>query len=314
MKPIRLSFPLILFIILGAANIFFFLQRNRMGNYVKKVSYEQLYASSNNKPGDLIKWNKSLAFYPADEIQKSQQLSSIQAGIEDGDITLVKMVKIGSWLSALLNKCPRGEPESYLAAVAPSEQLKIYAKANTRVWCGSYAGLFSFFCATNNITTRNVELVIKGNHHVVNECFVPEIGKWVMTDLTYNVLYVKDLDGNFLNLLDVIDYQTNKYLNVPKLTFAPDNDSSIQHAQTPTEWDVYMSDKANLYYYYSINVTTVYSSKEKIKRYLLPVSWYELYTKDRINNSWFYLRQFLLVFWTIVLIFIVINFLRKKRL
>ncbi|MGZ5287838.1 MAG: hypothetical protein ACXWB9_11655, partial [Flavisolibacter sp.] len=63
------------------------------------------------------------------------------------------------------------------------------------------------------------------------------------------------------------------------------------------ELPVYYQDKLPLYYHYRINNEAVYTFKEKSRRYLLPVSWYEIFDVNAGNNYLFQIKRVLFVLW-----------------
>ena len=316
MKHSRFRIALFLFCVLSLVNAYFFFHRNKIGSYTRVGTYGQLYAQPYSE-NDLIKWQKTLSPYSTLEIEEARKISFVEVGVRETDPTVVKIEKIGKWLAGILHECPRGQPDSSLVGISLTELLNVYKQRKTPVWCGTYAPMFALYCAVNGITVRSIETISNNNnanHHALNECFIRETGKWAMTDLTHNILYAKDDQNNLLNTIDVINYQHENNKIIP--VFAVTSEDSGTYAQNgiPTEWKKYLGYDVDLYYYYLTELSKIYSPVQKIKRYVLPVSWYELYTKQPVSNLWFYLRQFLLVIWLIVLIFMIINIPRRKKI
>ena len=114
--------------------------------------------------------------------------------------TTDKIILIGSYLYNRLHK-QNGSPSGKLQALSPLEQYKMLcASPSEQLWCGNYAQIFSWFCWSQGIVTRTIEIMNPGDHHVLNECFIPETGQWIMTDITHNLMLVENADHQYLDL------------------------------------------------------------------------------------------------------------------
>ena len=77
--------------------------------------------------------------------------------------------------------------------------------------------------------------------------------------------------------------------------------------------DFYFNKNFILYIYKETDLRQVYSIPEKIKRYFLPVSWYEVYAPQQKNsNLLFHVKQFFLLAFAGWILFIIFRITRKS--
>lgn len=218
-------------------------------------------------------------------------MATIKAKIAANDSSFQKIVKIGQWIVSDFKNTIKGKPIDSILKLPMLDQYDAITKNQTPIWCGNYANSFLFFCKAFDIETRIVEIFNQGDHHVINECFLPELDKWISIDLTYNYLIFKDDSGKMLNTLDIINIiSNNKSLTVNQVYF--DTLVSNKLSGNLLKWEQYLRAKPDIYYYKETNPSTIYAAKEKIKRYILPNSYYVIFSVTRHNNIWFYIRAF----------------------
>src|ERR1700760_3960546 len=97
-----------------------------------------------------------------------------------------------------------------------------------------------------------------GDHHVVNECYLPESGKWAMADLTHDLLLVQDRNGTPLNL---VEFQQTVRKGEKLFAYQSRKDSAVlsQVSDTASFITQYFKGQYPMYYYYVVN----YSREQK---------------------------------------------------
>jgi hypothetical protein len=297
--------PVLLFVCLTFVNVGIFFFRSHF-QYVKYSSYNELYSPCNANCES--KWKKHLAAYDASELDEAKKILAPYR--LDTATTISKILIIGKHLFNRLHKLS-AIPSLKVEASTPLQQYKILSADKTEnLWCSNYAGIFSFFCWSQNIVCRNVEIMQPGNHHVVSECFIPEKKEWAIVDIPNGILLAT---------------QNNKLMNVPSLVQAMSTvqpietvtikdgnySSAVLDKQTP-DYDYYRNVQP-LYYYNEVILDNVYSRGEKLKRYILPHYWYEVYSNKKGNGILFYLKVGLLLAWLVSLLLLVFKFINYDR-
>ena len=288
----RKNYIAVLFFILSIINFVIFFYRDRF-TYHKYATYPSLYSS------DTTSWKKFIDDYPKlDLIEAKGIVDSLHI---DEQPTPFKVLEIGKFLYNRFKK-QLGRSSSQLVSASPLMQYKILQSSDTvKLWCGNFAEVFAFFCWSKGIISRVIEIVNPGDHHVLNECYLPETREWVVSDLTHNHLLIrKSNDKGYANLLQLRDSPDQTFSSLQA------TDSSIvSHPLDPTFYDKYFGRKNPIYYYYRTNNSEVYRMGEKIKRYFLPCAWYEEVGERPMINYCFYIKQFFVLLWLISLILLI---------
>lgn len=272
-----------------------------------------LYSTCNKYCGD--KWDAFSDDYSATELAESKYLLdslSFPAGKE----TKEQIKWIGAFLYNRFKK-QTGTPSLRLSSASPYMQFRLLEKNDTnKLWCGNYAFMFSWFCRSYGITSRIIEIQRAGDHHVVNECYLPAEQQWVLADVTNNLLLPSSREGKLLNTVSFRELiNTDSSFNA----YTAGNDTTGIAAFNSASFtgEKYYSSSYPLYYYSRVNSDKIYMPKEKIKRYLLPVSWYEVY--DPSASTYFQLPYLLkllfLITWLVVSVLLFkkpIRLLQKK--
>jgi hypothetical protein len=282
----------VVFVILSIINLIIFFYRDRF-NFHKYGTYSSLYSS------DTTKWEKFIHDYPQQELIEAKRIvDSLQLSNQQTSVTVLK---IGTFLYNRFKK-QLGKSSDQLASASPLTQYKILRSSDTiQLWCGNFAEMFAFFCWSEGIATRVIEIMNPGDHHVLNESYLPETREWAVSDLTNNHLLIRKSDtGGYANVLDL--------RNSPKqniLTLQATGTSVAWHPFDATFYEKYFGNKNPIYYYYRTNTSELYRPSEKIKRYFLPDAWYEEVTQGRPDNWAFYVKQFFILLWLISLILLI---------
>lgn len=314
MNPGRINkryFLVVLFCLLTITNIVIYFARDRF-SYFPYTSYSSLYGPC--KEPCINKWKQFIYDYPIGNIPAAKIISDSILQSEPKQ-TIEKVLKLAGFLHEKF-KARIGKPSDSLTIASPLDQYKMLCKNELeKLWCGNFANMFAFFCWSEDIPCRIIEIFNPGNHHVVNECYIPEINKWVMVDITSNQLLTKSLDNQYLNVLDF------------KATLSNSSPLLVARAKGDTVWTDTITSKTTylngfykkenpLYYYYRINNAEVYKPMLKLYRYVFPVSWYEIIAEKKHSNFPFYVKQFAIFLWVfagLLLIFIKLKGKLQRR-
>lgn len=283
----------LLFLVLTAANVLVYIFRDAF-QYVPYATYSDLYAPCDS-PACREKWNDFLLPYSPASLTEAARLLPPAA---DTGSTLSRIRHIGTHLYAKFHR-QAGFPQDVIHRADPVDQYKILAADTAqKLWCGTWAQLMNFFCWSQNIITRSVEIYKPGDHHVFNECYVPERRQWVMVDLTHNLLWTEKA-GRLLNVQDFLQ-------GAP----APDSVTVWPcDAQPPRPLSAfaqrssiaaYYNPAFPFYYYRMTHAREIYRAGEKWKRYVWPTGWYHVYAPRKKANILFYTKLVLLAGWLIL--------------
>jgi hypothetical protein len=293
---------IVLFIFLSLANLFIFFFRDHF-QYQPYATPSALYAPCGEKCAD--KWNQYVLDFPAQELAAAKAVSdSVVSGKNNSE---AKVMALSRFIYNRF-KNQMGRPSAELLGSSPLTQFeKLSSSDSVKLWCGNFAEIFSWFCWSQGIICRNIELMNPGNHHVLNECYLPEIQQWVMVDLTNNLLMAKE--GKPLNLF--------QFLGAVKQGKAIESFYSEGISVQSRSLDITASYIRNFYqgdhpyfYYHRVDNKKVYRMGSKLVRYFLPVSWYEILELKKQSNLPFYLKEVFSLLWLISMIMILVP--RKK--
>lgn len=253
------------------------------------------------------KWNAFSNDYSETELVQSRYLLD-SLSFPAGAGTKEQIKWIGTFLYSRF-KNQGGTPSSQLSSASPYQQFRLLEKNDSnKLWCGNYAFMFTWFCRSYGITSRIIEIQKTGDHHVINECYLPEERQWVLADVTNNLLLPSQKNGALLNTVSFRELiATDSLFNA--YTLVNDTICNSTFKSNSFTGKNYYSPALPLYYYKRINSEKTYITKEKIKRYLLPVSWY--YQYDPAAGTCFQL-PYLLKLLFIICWLVVFTLLLKK--
>ena len=292
-------------VLLSIINLLIFLNRDRF-QYRSFADYNSLYSTCD--PACYSKWKDFVLDFPEHELADAKKITDTIVG--GATTSLEKIKRLGDFLYQRFHR-QLGNPTDDLLATSPFNQYrKLEADSSMELWCNNFAHMFSWFCWSQGIVTRNVEIINPGDHHVLSECYLPETGKWMAVDLTNNLLTITG-NGQLLNVLDIrkatrdgqsiiVSRSGNKEISTDTLL---SNAAFLQ---------AYYKPDLPVHYYHWINYFKVTGKKYKLKSYILPVSWYDIFLEKGGNNLFFYLKLLLLVLWVIALTAFLVS-LKKFR-
>jgi len=299
MKKNKLLISII--ILLSVTNLGIFIFRDYF-QYQLYSDYASLYGICDKKCHE--KWGKTVRDYPQNEISEAKLITHSIFKLKDTS-TLSKVIALGSFIYNKF-KDQTGNTSAILQSISPLSQYKKLSSSDTlNLMCGQFAQIFSFFCWSEGITNRTIEIMNAGDHHVVNECYIPEKKQWLLIDLTNNQLLLQDQEKNYLNLLD---FKKKIKQITPVLVWQVKNDSvKINQLDYSASFiNTYYLKNNPLFYYYQTDNIKVYQLKNKIKRYFLPVTWYEIYDIHPHKN-FFFIKELIFLLWLILLCFLLLR-------
>jgi len=300
MKLLRNN-TILLFFFITIVNLFIFLYRDHF-LYHEYCDYASLYAS------DTAKWRAFVDDFPKQELVEAKKIvdSSVRRG---GISSTAKIVAIGKFLYSRFYR-QTGVPSARIAQASPLQQYKLFSSSDSeKLWCGNFASMFAYFCWAEGIPCRILEIMNPGDHHVVNECYLPDSNNWVMTDVTTNHFLIWDADRNrYENLLHLRDSSATSLFSWQDV-----DDSVVRRPFQRAVYAPYFGNKNPINCYYRINNLAVYKPAEKIRRYFLPVAWYQEVDNSPGRNLPFYIKQFFTLLWLICLVALIRQIFRRPK-
>jgi hypothetical protein len=285
----------VLLSVLTATNLVVFIFRDHF-QYQPYASEASLYAPC--ATGCMKTWRQFADDYPPADLQAAKKIADPVIG--SLRLTPARVLALGRFLYQQFYR-QLGTPSAELLAASPMDQYRSLKASDTvQLWCGNFAQIFAFFCWSEGIACRNLEIMNPGDNHVLNECYLPETNEWVMVDLTHNLLLVAGAGGIFLQEAGF----TKALASGEKMKVwraAPDS-VNIGPLDTGKAALVRYYDKKNpVYYYHRTDNAKAYSTINKIRQYFLPFSWYDILTDGERNNTLFYIREILALLWLLAL-------------
>ena len=279
--------PFIVLGLLSVINAAVFLRRHTADDQPRRTE-AQLYQA----PG--TEWNRYFTDFPKEGRQLAVNFTdSLLKGHDTSRLNQIRL--IGSFLYQQF--APQlGIPSGQEDYTNPWDMFRYYqADRSRQLWCGHMAMMFTYFCLSQGIETRMIELMKDGDHHVVNECYLPGSGKWVLVDLTYDQLFVSQDD----QLLGLAAFRRMQGRSDVLLNVQAAGDSNRRLRMDTGYVRNYYAAGIPAYYYKTVNPELVYSTTAKVNRYFWPVSWYYILSDRPAASFLFYLRQGLLLAWLI---------------
>jgi len=300
MKSIRNN-TIVLLIALTLANLLIFYYKDNF-IYHQYGDYSCLYSSETGR------WSAFVKDYPHGELVQAKKI--IDSAIPSGNLSSVSTILgIGKLLYTRFHN-RNGVPSATLARASPLQQYNLLNSSDSeKLWCGNFASMFAFFCWSQGIPCRIIEIMNPGDHHVVNECYLKETNNWVMTDVTTNHLLIWNAKRNsYENLLRLRDS-----LDGPLTSWQDISDSLEVKPFNANVYAPYFGNKNPVNYYYRVNNFEVYKFPEKLKRYLLPIAWYREINSSPKSNVPFYIKQLFILLWLICLVTLVLQMIKFRK-
>lgn len=286
-----------IFLFLTLINIGIFVYRDHFA-YHRVASYSSLYSAQTDK------WKKFIDDFSKKELAEAANIIDSSVILKEKP-TAEKIAAIGNFIYNQFNR-QIGRPLISVQDPSPFSQYKIFSSNDTmKLWCGNLANMFAFFCWSKGIACRVVEIMNPGDHHVVNECYLPETKEWAMVDLTHNHLLFRNKNKEYFNLLDL-----REGISDNEVSILQSSDSGIISSVFSKDfYNKYFANNPSVHFYYRTNTWEVYKTTEKLKRYIFPITWYEEFNSGKKNNWLFYMKELFIFLW---LISFILLFKRKR--
>ena len=274
-------------------------QSNRTRESVVELCYSSI-PINNNSIGTRSYWQQTSPYSNEQEINEVKKIvkDSLQIKTTDNNIQIIE--KISAFILKHIGT-DKGIPSDKMDSLSPFRQFNLAKTKQSKVWCGNFSDIFSFFAQCAGITTRLVCLEgkigdISKSGHSFNEAYIKELQKWVFVDLTSNSLFAKSSSNQYLNSIEFY----NLYKLSPKeITITRFINDSIKQENfeviKPFYDDYFQSNNQFVFYNNTQFKNNLYSFSSKLKRYAFKNSTYSIYTeaKDHENEK-FYIKQFAL--------------------
>lgn len=277
---------LLFFFLLTIVNGLIFLFRDHF-QYIPYRSVEKIYAPRPNTG----KWALFRDDYPAAELARARTITS--PIVEGAHTTADRAVRIAAFVYRSYQP-QMGTPAAELLPLSPMQQVTLLAAdTSQRLWCGNLAQIFAFYCWSQEIPTRIVEIMNPGDHHVVDECYIAEEDRWMLVDVTSNMLKA---GGRGLAQFRIA-FRKGK-----GIAYTAANDSTVSEAVLdPRSFASarYYEPDHDLFYYYRVDNAKAYTALQKSLRYVFPLSWYDIYSTHPQQNHPFYVKEIFLFLWVV---------------
>jgi len=126
--------------------------------------------------------------------------------IKATDASMDRVLKIAHFILRSV-KGMDGTPSDSMTQLSPINQLKCAQAGKSKIWCGTYTAIFSYFASRAGVPVRYIQCGdirsdISTGAHVINEVFLKEYNRWLFVDLSAKTIFVKKGD-QYLNVIDV---------------------------------------------------------------------------------------------------------------
>lgn len=293
--------PLIILGLLSVINAALMLRRQSSDDEPRRAE-AQLYKAPGNE------WNRYFTDFPKEGQQQAIFfIDSLLRGYDTSRLNQIRL--IGSYLYRQFAS-QLGKPSGQEDYKDPWEMFGYYkADRSRKLWCGHLSMMFTYLCLAEGIETRMIELMKEDDHHVVNECYLPGPGKWVLVDLTYDQLFVSQDD----QLLGLQAFRRLQGRSDVLLNVLATGDSNHSMRMDTGYIKNYYGAEIPAYYYKTVNPAVVYSITEKLKRYIWPDPSYYILSERPAALFPYYLRQGSLSAWLMSLLWVLFILLKKRQ-
>ena len=292
-------------------------------NYVTKEEYAnrgrqkesdiELFYSNINFNGELkyttSDWIQNSKYTTYPELLMINQIIRDRIMINSNDSSFSKIKKIANYIYKQIDAC-RGIPISKMDELSPLNQLYYAINKKSKIWCGNFADIFSFISNASGIKTRLVCTEGKINEifksgHSFNECYIEELGKWVMVDITSKMIFARTSSGCYLNTIDFFNSHQLNQQDIQIDTYENDSILLRDYSKFKNFYDYYFNYNTQFVFYLNSQFSDkTYSFLSKIGRYVSQSPTFAIYSGTNNNsNERFYLKRHLFYFLIIFSLF-----------
>ena len=306
-------------ILLIVINLIIYLNRNKGFEYIEALPLEKLYPSVCNN--DCIKkWEGTDKKFSLPELEKGLLFLKTKLSWDTIKTDEKKIITIAAYLFQSYRH-QLGRPSERLNNLPPLQQLELLsADTSEHLWCGNFQFIFDFFTFSAGLRNRYVEInsypgvPISGTHEI-NEIYLDNYKKWIMVDVTRNMILVKK-NNSPLSAAEYFNFRLYNKSDTLQILRSASNNSIIFDtliAEKKRE-DEFFNKDFFLRYYYITDLHMVYDPFQKIKRYLLPHPWYAIYDPQHTyTNFRFRIKQFFILILGIFLLLYLYSFLKINK-
>lgn len=278
-------------------------ERNRITVFISNIPEKSLR-------NDLHKWEENNFKISDAETNDLTKVLKDQIEIEINDDSYAKVQKIAKYLCFHISNS-KGTPNIKTKNLSIFQQY-LAALNGEKIDCGIYANIFCLFANKAKIINRIVELkhnygTFNDNIHVFNEYFINETKRWATLDIMLNNIAYVSYDGQLMNAVQVknqhILNNCNYVLKSNTLSNSKDSVFKLPFSKLDDDFNNLYNYDRDLNFYYTTDLTQVYSVLEKTKRYYSKNVWFEKYSDVKIiTNQKFYIKQVFII--TFILFFL----------
>jgi len=293
----------IVFLCLSLINGLIFINRNSF-QYRPYSDRKELYTACDENCE--ARWKPFASSFPASEMAEAKSISDSMTTGAVG--TEEKILRIGDGLYQRFYR-RLYKPNTETAGASPLKQYQLLCSDSSRqLWCSNFAQMFAYFCWSQGIITRVIEIQRPGDHHVVNECYLPEKKSWIGVDLTSNILRL----GTGTRPMTIAGFRDS--LRGGKALVCTRSGETGPFATRLTGSEAFLDyyrGQYQLYYYHHVDYFATQTPAGKLRSYLLPVSWYDILDENGGTNLLFYVKLLCILLWIISGVVVLVN--RKKK-
>ncbi len=275
--------------------------------------------TNNEELNSISHWQQISPFTTEKEINEGKQLLKDSLHIKQTDKDIDKIEKISTYILRHLDS-NKGIPIDKMDEVSPTQKFKLVKTKQSKIWCGNFADIFSFYANCMGINTRLVCLegkigdIYKAGHSF-NEAYIKELKQWVFIDLTSNTIFAKTSSNHYLNSIEFYNLYQLAPKEITTIRFINDSIQCENFEIVKSFYDDYFQSNNQFVFYNRHQFeNNTYSLFSKFKRYIFKNPTFTIFTEASIiNNEKFYIKQFALFALFSFLTYLLISSLILKR-
>jgi len=200
------------------------------------------------------------------------------------DPSITRVMKIAGYILQT-SKGMDGTPTDTMTKLSPIDQLEYARAGKSKIWCGIYTAVFSYFACRAGVPVRFIQCgnswsAISSGDHVFNEVYIEELGQWLYVDLLAKTIFVKKGE-RYLNVADVqrlLKYSIDDadlvagYFNGDSIVLTP-------YKQVSSTARYYFHPNNTFYFYFGdyLKIHNPRNVFERVKKIFYPKPYYAMY-------------------------------------
>ncbi len=288
----------IILIVLLGINLFIFINRNNGFDYKDYADSKELNYNCDSQC--LTTWTNHCYNFSEEEQLTARNILRNEIGLDTITSDINKVIAINIFLYNSICKGNRN-----LSWTKPDNKpLQIFSIAKEQtglnILCGRASLVNYLFCTSAGLSVRPIQVIqnaglnLLPDSHVFNEVWIKEAGKWCFTDFYRNriLIYLKNHPLASSEYYDLL----NQKAIISHLELSIDSSGNfIELNKDAPLQDKYLNPDYYLAYFKNCDPSEVYSLRNKLRHYLLPVSHFKIYAStvnEFRDNALFYLKEF----------------------